>query len=180
MIKYLLYTSLPAFLAGLIFFAYKKELLIIRLPSISQNALDTAHRPAIQKKKIILYFWRDHTWHHEAQEILWTQHTSENLERLVSSLLALFDEEQITSDKITLQSIALSPCGSHAYLSIDRPLLPAHQSIMHKWMIIESILKTVRQNDLAVHDITFLVRHEIMHDTHLEFLNPWPIQGFSH
>ena len=45
-------------------------------------------------------------------------------------------------------------------------------------MWIEGLLKTVRENNIHVQSLYFLVRNKPLHDAHLEFCHPWPLAGY--
>jgi hypothetical protein len=64
-------------------------------------------------------------------------------------------------------------------LSFDRSPFPTEWTTYEQWMWIESLLKTVRDNDIRIQRIRFLVHHQELIDYHLDFSNPWPIIGFA-
>ena len=45
-------------------------------------------------------------------------------------------------------------------------------------MRIEGILKTIRENNNAIQTVRFLVHHQPLRDTQLDFSFSWPVQGF--
>lgn len=160
---------------GMLFFAYQKELLIIRSWSSLHTQYPTHANHAIEKRAVKLFFYKDHAWHHETQHVLWTYNLAENIRHTLSALCAVFDEEGITQEKMHIQSVALSKCMCHVYLSFDRSLLHSQQSIEQKAAIIEAILKTVREDHPTIHDVFFLTKHKLIDDSHLDMSKPWPI-----
>jgi hypothetical protein len=44
--------------------------------------------------------------------------------------------------------------------------------------LIEGLLKTLRENDIKIQRIHFLLHHQPLVDYHLDFSHPWPLEGF--
>ncbi len=159
---------------GIVLYAFHHQWIIFRRPyTISPQ------QPHIKtKRKCTLYYWHHNRWHTESPELIWSSHTEENVGTLVSHWLSLLDAEQLLPKKIILQSAALTPNAQEVYLSFDRNLIPKEWSIHHKLMLIEGLLKTIRMNITSLHGIHFLVHHQPLIDTHLDFSHAWPIHGF--
>jgi hypothetical protein len=79
---------------------------------------------------------------------------------------------------VSLQSAMLSPAQHELYISFTRNPLEKEKSIQEKWLFIEGLLKTIRENGLMLQAIHFLVQHQPLNDPHLDFSKPWPLQGF--
>ncbi len=156
-------------------FAFHYEWLILRIPHVAHASLNQHIKT---KQPIQLYYWHDQRWHTEKQELIWSTNTTENLHTVVSSWLSILDAEQIIPKKTTLQAATILPNKQAAYLSFDRNLLPKEWSTYHKWMLVEGLLKTIRENNISIECISFLVHHQPLHDPHLDFTNPWPVTGF--
>jgi hypothetical protein len=174
--KNLLLFSAISFITGMIFFGIYKEYIIVRY---TQNTLQA--QPAEQqaaKKTVTLTFWNSHQWKTETDEILWHSSKAENLRTLVTRWLQLIAEEQILDKKITVQAALLAPSDYDAFISFDMSPLPDNGPIINKLRFIEGLLKTVRENDIPLQTIHFLVNHQPIVDPHLDFINPWPIGGF--
>jgi hypothetical protein len=157
-------------------FAYMREWVIIRIPQIQSVEYQEPH---IKKQQVSLWFWQQNRWHTEKTELLSSQNVSDNISQLVSALVSLFEEEKLLDKKVTLQSVTLSSDGMMAFLSFDRPPLKKQSSVYIKWMMIESILKTIRENNIKIQKVIFLTHHQPMQDMHLDFSNSWPISGFQ-
>jgi len=80
--------------------------------------------------------------------------------------------------KITVQTVLLSTSDQVAYLSFDSDPLSKESSTFDKWMLIEGLLKTIRENSVRLQQIQLLVHHQLMQDPHLDFSKPWPVDGF--
>ena len=155
-----------------------KEWIIIRWPSyITEPLNDDIHQEAI-KKKVRLSFWQHARWNHETIDIAWSQNTSQAMQYIIRSLLTLLEEEQVLEKKISLQSVAPSSSGNDVYISFDRKPFNEEAPMFEKLMIIESIVKTMRENGISTPNIYFLVHHQSIKDLHLDFSHPWPLEGF--
>jgi hypothetical protein len=161
-------------IAGLLFFAYMQDIIIIRRPF----GHETVAGKSITKKEVSLSFWHHHKWHHEKKELLWHENPGVNIQLLINNLLALLEEEQINQKQAVVQSVLIAPSGHTAYVSFDRLPATQEETTYDIWMLIEGILKTVRENTGDIDTIHFLVDHKTWHDQHLDFSKPWPIKGF--
>lgn len=155
-----------------------KEWIIIRWPSYTAFPLHNERTVETTKKRVKLFFWHYGRWNHETVDILWSSCAPKNTQYIIRSLLTLLEEEEALEKKASLQSVAQSLCANDIYLSFDRPPFNEESSTFQKLMIIESILKTLRENAAAPPNIYFLVHHQPMKDTHLDFSDPWPLEGF--
>lgn len=162
---------------GMFFFALKHEFILIRLPG-SHNGLLQSTAPANNKKKVILFARTGDTWRTEQQELIWTNDVAENMRLLTMNWLAFNQEEHVAEKNVTVQSCALSTSEQEIYISFDRNPLPKEQSIMAKWSLIESLLKTIRENKIPLTNIHFLINHQPLQDQHLSFDLSWPVNGF--
>jgi hypothetical protein len=88
------------------------------------------------------------------------------------------DEERLMSKKVSLQSVILTPNEKDAYLSFDRYPFSPESPTVEKFMWVEGLLKTLRDNGISLQGVRFLVHHQEMLDSHLDFSNPWPGIGF--
>lgn len=167
--------SFFTFLLGIILFAIYHEWFIIRLPQIG---LSPTQQQLKTKKNVSLSFWYDDRWQTEEQNILWSNVTPHNLYTLTTSWLNTLDEEGVTAKKVILESVTASPSGNDAYISFDRNPFMKEWPAYTKWMWVEGLLKTIRENNIAVQHIYFLIRNKPLHDTQLEFSHAWPLTGY--
>ena len=178
--KNIVITITASLLIGVIFFLIHRKVLVIQLNVSSSDALayassfdNAAHKPAR------LYYKKNNAWAYEAITLVWHQNNdTHNLKQLINQwLMTLVDEHQIPSN-ITLESIALATPGSDLYLSFDRTFFDKDASIMNKWHVIESLLKTIRFANNSIQTITLQVHHHPMPDDHLELTQAIPVQEF--
>ncbi len=169
--------SFLCFLAGILAIALQREWIIIRSPSLTTSATTITNSP-INKKKITLFFWHHKKWHQETAEVLWSHDKTANLKQLIMKWLAVLDEEQVSKKRISLQSVMLSAHEHDAYVSFDRNPLQKDEATMVNIMWFEGLLKTARENDIALNGVYFLVHHQPLQDTHIDFSHAWPLVGF--
>ena len=160
-------------LTSLIIFFYFNEIIILNFPktSLKKELLETA-----QRKTLNLFFWKDNRWHKDEIYVLWSKNINQNIFQIINNWLSLIDEEQIINRKISLQSSSVE--NYTLYLSFDNNPFSEDFSTRKKLMIIESLLKTLRESKIEINQIYFLVHHEVIEDAHLDFSNAWPINGF--
>lgn len=168
---------LITFLIGAFFFAYQQGWLIIRLPLYSSLLRNNSMVTDITKKNVKLIFWHNHEWNTEQQELIWGTNTEKNCLYLINTWLTFLDEETIMDRHVSLQSAILTP-SKQLLLSFDRSPFQIDDVTFSKWMWVEGLLKTLRENGIKVNGVQLLVHHQVLNDPHLDFSNPWPLQGF--
>lgn len=167
-------TCILCLISGMFFWCYMQEIIIIRRPRLYAQ-----HTPILRtKKEVSLFFWSRNRWNTEKIELVWYQNQNSNIQQLLDSLLALMHEEQIMHKHTMIQTILSSPDARTVYVSFDRCPFAKEDITYHKWMLLESILKTIRENGISVDFIHFLIDHSPIHDLHIDFSKPWPISGF--
>lgn len=172
--KSYLFICIIMVLAGILAFAYHKEIIIINRPKLSgRYDLEPA-----QKTAVLLFNWHHNEWHTEQIPLLLSQDKNANYIQLIGQLLQLMHTEKIISKKVSVQSALTSFDTQRLLVSFDQMPWNKEWSTFEKWMIMESILKTIRAYDPAIKKVVFLVAHQPLNDTHLDFTNAWPIEGF--
>lgn len=164
------------FCIGMIFFMISNQWLIIHI-NTGRSAIEKKTL-TIEKKPLRLHFWKEGKWNYEDTEILWSQDITHTLIHSANRWFSLLDEEGLHSKKIIAQNASLSSSGTIAYLSLDRYPFENESSAYEKYMLIEGLLKTLRENTLPITHICFLVHHKPLNDYHLDFSHPWPLKSF--
>lgn len=172
---YLILTSL---LFALFFYALNNNIIIFRSP-FTQNLESTLFQNRlITKKTIPLWYWHNERWNKEETEIIWDQDEAKTVQHILNAWLTMLDEEAITPQKISLQSVAITVSGNEAVLSFDQSLFNQESPILQKLYIIESLLKTLRATSIKLKSIYILAQHKTVDDAHLDFSKPWPLSGY--
>ena len=167
--------SACTFLIALLLFAYQKEFVILNFAT----KVPMQETPSVaQKKKTAFFFWHQNAWHTEEIPLLFTADTSNNMQQLINRWMQLIQEENIVKKKTIVQSALLNGNRKELYLSLDRLPWDKEMDTFKKWMIIEGILKTIKNADATIKKVHFLANHQQINDTHLDFTNAWPIDGF--
>lgn len=172
---YYIYLSIIFIILGGMFFGIQNDFIIFRWPTrTSPIQID---KNLSTKKSIKLFYWNNSKWMNESIDILISGNTQDDIQHIIISWLNLLDEEKII-EKISLQTALISENSNELFLSFDRNLISEEISTYEKLMLIEGLLKTLRENGIKIPKINFLVYHKTMQDAHLDFSNPWPLEGF--
>jgi len=167
--------SAGSFLLGIIFYCFYHEILVIKRVRYPNQQLN---KHEVIKKKFLLYFWKDKAWHKEEKELISSSDKSQTLTYLINSWLGLLEEEKLLPHKSSLQSVMLDETGYELFVSFDCNPLKKDSSTYTKLMWVEGLLKTIRENQIPINAIRFLVRHKPLPDYHLDFSSAWPIIGY--
>ena len=171
--KLILFTlSIITFFIGIIFFSFQKEWIILRFPG---RSLPLIENRKIEKKNIKLFYWHDDKWNYEINDLIWTDNIQENIYKIVYEWLKLLNEEKIINN-VSLQNVLISK--QEAFISFNKSILKEESSTYEKLMIIESLLKTIRENETQIQKITFLIKNQEFNDSQLNFSNSFNINGF--
>ncbi|MFC1841775.1 hypothetical protein ACFLYA_01765 [Candidatus Dependentiae bacterium] len=176
--KLYIFLAIIAFFSGALFFAVYNSWIIFQFPSHTSEVYHQISSMKAEKKDFWLMYWQNKKWNKEKISLLLSGDKAKNIQYLVNSWLNLLDEEKVMDKKVSLQTVLLSSCKSQAYLSFDRNPFEKKLTTYDKLMWIESLLKTLRENDIRLQSVYFLVHHQILQDYHLDFSNPWPMYGF--
>lgn len=177
--KNLFILSAVCAVCGALMYALHQGWIIVNSPRpIAGQLSEPVRMPAVIQKKLFLYFWHHDAWHHETTQLVWSNHSAQNICYLINSWLSLLDDEKLTIKKVTLQTAMIDPSNNELYISFDRSLFSKEATTYEKWMLIEGLLKTLQENGITTPRIHFLIHHQPMLDPHLDFTSPWPLSGF--
>lgn len=98
--------------------------------------------------------------------------------RLVTNWLTVLDEEAVVDKPCLLQMLARMPSSQEFIVSFDRSLYTKESATYDKWMLTETLLKTLKSAGLPLQTVRLLVHHTPLDDDHLDFSCPWPGNGF--
>lgn len=164
--------------AGIATYAFYNELLIVQFPTKKNSFITPAS--TIERKKFALYYWHQTAWRTEEKELLQATDARKTFSYLITAWLNLLEEEQVLHKKITVQSVMLNSTGHELYISFDHNFLPKHAATHEKLLLVEGLLKTIHACNQQIRHVIFLVHHQPLQDTHLDFSQSWPITGFLH
>lgn len=174
--SYIFFISIFSLSVGILIYAIYNDIIIIKWPS--KNTQNITQNINSQKKIFKLSYWKNNRWNTEEKELLSSQNKITTLTYLITSWLNLLDEEQLMIKKVSLQTVLLDASGSEAYISFDRNPFDKESSTFQKLIMIEGLLKTLRENNLNLNSVYFLVHNRPINDPHLDFSQSWPIIGF--
>lgn len=168
----ILYSALACCLATILYALHTNKI-IVRWSSSVPVTSTTADS---YKKNVLLFFNKRRQLNHEEKELLWSTDMQKSLEYLITSWLTILFEEEIVKKRVTLQSVIIT--DSQLYISFDRSPLYKENAVYDKLLIMQSLLKTLQENGITVQKVQFLVHHQPLRDTHLDFSKPWPASGY--
>jgi hypothetical protein len=160
---------------GIIFFGIQNDYLILRKPTalLSQFSSNQPH-----KKNIRFYYWSHNRWHYEADQLFWSNYHIENLQRIINQWFKLIEEQELIHTPI-IATLSMAPNDQLLFCSFNRNPFSKKWSLHQKWMLIEGLLKTIAEVDPTIKEIQFLLRHQSLIDSHLDFSHAWPLHGFT-
>jgi hypothetical protein len=168
--------SIALLLCGILFFLHQESLIIISFSTPS--AIMKKNNINIQPKETPLWIFTHGTFKKESTEIIFSNDHAQTIKLLLNSWLATLEEENIIDKHITVQSVILAPSGQDAFVCLTESPLSKQASTHAKLMLIESMLKTLKDANLSIFNIRLLVHHKPMQDAHLNFDISWPITGY--
>ena len=170
--------SVGFLLFGMLFYAWYKEMIVVRIPT--KKSIAPVQKDITERKKTKLIYYHQGKFKSEEKELL---HEPLNIRATVNSIitgwLTLLDEEELWPKKVSLQSSLIDSSGTNVLLSFDQSPF-AEESTLAKLMWVEGILKTLSQSGLPIKSVQLLVQNKPLQDANIDFNNPWPISGYSH
>lgn len=166
------------FCAGLLSFLLYNRYIIFNLPIKTKHTEGNLAHLKKKSSSATLYFWKNDRWHSEKSTVLWSHDVSDVMRQLIKQLLDIFEQEGIIEKQVSIEQLLLTAHNTQALVSFDRSLFDKKSSTHYKLMIIESILKTIRENNIVIKELLFLTHYKPMHDSELDFSHPWPVVGF--
>lgn len=175
----LFFLTLFCLFSGFIFLLVQRKWIIIQLPFGNCTVLGADNQPIAEKISVNVHFYNEEAWH--KQEVILVCNAQDKqikLRQLVKQWLAVLQEKQIIPAHIILESAVVSSTGADAYISFDRGVFTPQAAIIEKWMIIESLLRTLVTASLSLQTVQFFVHHKPMHDEQIEISHAIPVQAF--
>lgn len=163
---------------GIIFFLSFNQYIIFNFSHGFAKA--NQHLQLLKKKTspATLHYWTNNKWHKEHSTLLVSDDAADMTKQLISQLLDIFEQEKITDKQIALQQVISMGAGGHLLISFDRNPLSKNKNSFEKLMLVESLLKTIRENNIKISDVTLCAHYKPLNDAELDFSNPWPLYGF--
>lgn len=175
--KTVLWWALGAFFVGVLFFALTNRWIVITIPFFHRTGFESSTQPA-ERKSVVFHLPRRDAVRKEARDVLYSSDPAATAGQVVKTWLNILDEEGLIEKKVSVQTAMAAHKDSVLFLSLDRSLLRDQFSTRDKLFVIESLLATLREIALPFKSVLFLVHHRPMDDMHLDFSQPWPIEGF--
>ena len=173
------YTSLTLLLFGFVFFLYQESWIILFIPYQTSRQTNKI-APTHTNKEIVLWLWNNTTqsFQKETTEILYSNDINQNIKLILNSWFLLLEEEGFTDKQINVQTVALCAHDTDAFISLNQYPFDEQASTHQKLMVIQSLLKTLKDNQIPILSIRLLIHHQPLIDEHLNFDISWPIHGY--
>jgi hypothetical protein len=164
---------------GSLFFLYQESWIIFFIPH-QQTPTNIVIEQNSKTKEATLWAFNSHTrsLKKESIEMIYSDDIAQNLKLLINNWFLFLEEEGLIDKQIIVQSVALCENSAQAFVSINQYPFDKSMSTYQKLMIIESLLKTIRDNNVEISAIRLLIHHKQIVDDHLNFNISWPIQGY--
>jgi len=163
--------------SGWLFYTWYNELIIISWAHKKTVAVPLAHHR--ERRKIVLHYHAKNRWLKDEQDLIVSDDKSFSLTTIITVWLHLLMQEHILRKPVLLQQVLLDIHEQEAYLSFDMSLFDENQSVYEKMMIVEGLLKTIREYYPKLQSVMLLVNNQPLKDHHLLFSRSWPIMGFT-
>jgi len=170
--------SMLATIGGVVGYGYFNEWIIFRNPwaTPSHTVLSSFH---LHKKEIQLSFWRHHAWHCEYT----TVRLAESLQEQALTILQAWFHEAVQLDFVprscALETALYDARASCLYLSCTLSPLDTQKSTYKNLMVLESLLKTIRENiPHHIQSVQLLVNHTVLENPYIVCTKPMPVSGF--
>ena len=163
--------------AGATFFLVQRNWLIVHFVFAPESFQQPIQKESAVAQKTVKLFWpKNNTWHQSSVLLMWDEHNHAlNAQQLIKQWLVALQDERLLSGQITLTSVAVSAHDLTAYLPFNRSLFSSEWSIMKKWLILESLFKTIHYAQLPIQSIVLLINKTPMTDDHLDLTQPIPV-----
>ena len=168
--------SMLLIFGGVLFFLHQESWIMINFASPSSHI--KKNNIQIQPKETPIWIFANGNFKKETTEIIFSNDHAQTIKLLLNSWLTTLEEENIIDKQITVQSVILSPSGQDAFICLTESPLGKQASTYEKLMIIESMLKTLKDAKLGIINVRLLVHHQPMLDPHLNFDISWPVTGY--
>ena len=173
--------TLICLVCGAVFFLIQRKWLIVywTLAPIQSN-VNVISKDNSTKRNVHLFFWKNEKFRHNETTIIWNiENKNFTLKQLLDVWFSTLHDEKVFSQKISIENVALSDSEQEAYISLNQNLPWQEWAIIEKWLVIESLLKTIKNADIGLKFINILVNNKPIEDAHLNFKQMWPIEGFK-
>ncbi len=173
---FIYFISILLFFGGILFFCYQESWIIFNIPQ--NTGFIDLQKSSVKKSSVQLWAFKQNKWITEKTDIIKNDSIAQTLQNLLNSWFLFLEEEQILSQTINVTSVVLSPTNTLAFISLSHNSLNPQASTYESIMLIESMLKTIRENKIPIQSIQLLVRHQPLIDQRLNLSIPWQIAGY--
>lgn len=164
-------------IVGLGYYAWQQEWFIFNYPcTVTYGNKNTQ----LSNKQAHIWYKDQGQWKRETTNVLWSNiRASENAYRLAQRTLGTMHENRLLKKKVSVIRALGDYTGTELLVFFDHTPFHESSSVQEKIAIIDSILKTLRENDSPFSTVRFFVGTKSLEDEHLDFAHAWPMSGFG-
>lgn len=162
---------------GTLWYLFDQEYIVICMPAFHRER-STHTVPVITKDVISVFFPKESSLTQEERTLIHPDNHTTWLGYIVEQWVQTCDEEGLFTRRPTVQSVSCSSRGTDVIISFDRAPYTKHGSTHAAWIMIESLLATLRPHVAQNARVYICTHHTPLTDVHLDFEQPWPIEGF--
>lgn len=167
---------ITSFALGILFFCIYQEWLVIYWNRPSK--LMATHQNNHTKQSVFITLWKDNQWLKKGCTIMHEENETAKLAAITTAWLLSAYDQQLLLKKITLEKAEISPSGTEGFLSFSESFFDQEATAQEHLFLIESLLKTLQNNNISCQQIMFLAQDQPLNSLYLDFSLPWPLQGF--
>lgn len=172
--NYIIIASICFFIGILLVALHKNYIIINNGTSLTRNQI----APVTTKQTVSFYYWNGQEFAQENLILILSDNALDTMQQIISHWLHILHNEKIIKKNVSLQTVLIDAHHKELFINLDRGPWNKESSTFEKWMIIESLLKTIKANTTAIKKIHLLQNHAALSDYHLDFSKAWPVQGF--
>ncbi len=152
---------------------FHAQIIIVSFPAFAEYSFQP-----INKKNITLFWYNDHQKNEENADIIWTDQTHKNISAVVSAWLSLMQEEQRIEKRVKLETVAVTPAGTEAFLTFSHTLFNHDYAIIKKWQVLEGLFLTLNSLFSELVLLGILVNDKPLFDEHIDCSSSLPVSSF--
>jgi hypothetical protein len=182
-IKRLFIVSSTCIALGALLFMLHRNWLIVHIalfPSQGLNATNSATQAntVAYPRPVTISYYKNSAWLSENSTVLWQENDPAfTLKHLLKQWLQVVQDANLLNRHLAITTVAVANTSNDAFVSFDAPIFTKEMAIKTKWLLLESLLKTIRTNKLTLHSITILHHDHCMPDEHLDFRQPLSLES---
>lgn len=162
---------------GILFYLWQNSMLFIALTLPVAPAHRTVHHAGQHTIATIVY-WKNGATVSEQHGIIEQESVAARCDTLVHAWYTVLESEKMLNPDTVIESVMYATTTQELFISWKKtPFIKTH-TLYEKWLIVESLLATLRHAQLPIKTVLMLHNGGTLSDIHLAMEHPWPLAGF--